>query len=226
MNTDVMDKVETLERALKVQRALVVACIGVLCAIVAFGSGRQPQEELTVRRLRIVDDRGTVRMILGYTKNGATQIRMYDEAGNGRLTMLASNVLNEVYIEDASGHDVPRAALGLNDRGPFLRLADGEGKVRGACTVTEQSAALMLAAVGEEESIGLYAEKDKPHLGIRDAKEMNRCLLGMYDRGPALVLADEKTNPRALVRLKDDEPSIRLLGNDGKDVWRAPEVQK
>lgn len=224
MACDALARLDRLEQTVRRQRCALVACVGTVVLVLAMATSTQPGREIDVRQLRIVDDQGNVRIALGYARD-SSYCRMYDKNGKARLGLLASQALSSVGVHGAD-EAIPQASLGLSEKGPYVWLADDQGKTRGALAVSKETAALTLSARGEEESISLLAEKSKPQLSFRNGEGTNRCVLGIFETGPALVLADKNAEPQGVFRLQGDAPVILLRDIHGKDVWRVPDAHK
>lgn len=217
-------RMEHLERMVLLQWLV----LGVVVLLAATGAAAvlvfQPWRDLTVERLRVVDRSGNERIRLSTADVGST-IQVTDELGTVRISLFATSDHSRVGVH---GDDAltPQATLGRNNKGPFVWLSDDGGDVRGSFTVTKENASLILSAAGEEESISLFAEPFTTHLRVRDRVGSTRCIVGMFESGPALVLADGREEPAAAFRLKDNSPLILLKDPSGNTLWRVPELPK
>ena len=112
-------------------------------------------------------------------------------------------------VEDENGN--VRAALGMGEDGPALRLFDEKGN----------------------PCVALFVLKDAPGLVLYDDSGRDRAVLGVLKDGPWFSLFDENGKERATLgtaktgtpggkAITYPESSLILFGRDGKAVWRAP----
>ena len=99
----------------------------------------RPAKELSVKKLRVVDDAGKDRIVLSADPVEA-DLTFFDPSGKSRLTIdVAKDRRPVLQFSDESNKESNRLTLGLEDEGhPALILYDGEGRNRVSFGIPKQ----------------------------------------------------------------------------------------
>jgi hypothetical protein len=85
-----VDRIERLEREMRRLRGWVLVLGIALVATFALGATQGTPDELTLRRLAIVDGDGKERIVARTLPDGEAEIRFYDKKGTGRVSVSTS----------------------------------------------------------------------------------------------------------------------------------------
>jgi hypothetical protein len=219
MNVDINSRLIDLERSERTHRVAIALLAALLAITVGLGVARSEPKELDLRVLRILDDEAKLRMMLSANADGA-DLHIVDADGKGRV-LLSAGKMTGVFVDD-DGDGVPRASIGCDKKGPYVRLADAKGDVRAALTTTASTAGLILKQPDNGGTIFARADSGKPLVEFRDKNDVNRCMVGIFEKGPAIVLADETPEIRGVFRLDKEGARLQVLDEKAKTLWRAP----
>ncbi len=101
------DRIERLEREMRRLRGWILVLGIALIAIFALGATRCTPDELTLRRLAIVDGDGKERIVAATTSDGMTSIAHYDSDGKMRIaTSTLPDGRAQIQVIDGEGHRV------------------------------------------------------------------------------------------------------------------------
>lgn len=128
---EMRDRLDRLERQLRRWRRGALALAGVTALAVAGAMAQPPAKELTVKKLRVVDDAGKDRIVLSADPVEA-DLTFFDPSGKSRLTIdVAKDRRPVLQFSDDANKESSRMTLGLEDEGhPALTLYDGSGRRR------------------------------------------------------------------------------------------------
>jgi hypothetical protein len=119
-------RLEKLERQNRRLKGLgLVFLLIVLSGLLLARTLHKPAHTLVVHRLELRDEAGK---LCGdwIVKNGATSLRLYDDAGKPRAALGLFGEVPGLWFYDAAGK--PRVALAVTGEGPGLGLIDAAGK--------------------------------------------------------------------------------------------------
>ncbi len=128
---EMRERLDRLERQVSRWRRGALAMVGVAALAVAGAMAEPPAKELTVKKLRVVDDTGRDRIVLSADPVEA-DLTFYDPSGKSRLTIdVAKDRRPVLQFSDDANKESSRMTLGLEDEGhPALTLYDGAGRRR------------------------------------------------------------------------------------------------
>lgn len=193
--------------------------IGGLVALVAFlviGATGQPAkvvDELRLKKMQIVDEKGATRIGLGTSEEGSPILAVFDEKGQHRIALsISDDGSTTMSLHDEKG--TRRAQLGLSKDGtPNLGLCNQKGDTRWMLAM-KADGTTGLDAYDEKGTIRVELALSKdgtPKLSFWDEKGMARAILGAADmESPD---GTKTTYP---------ESTLILLGPDGKQLWKTP----
>jgi hypothetical protein len=106
--------------------------------------------------------------------------------------------------------------------GEVVQIRDQQGKRSAVLTEYGRGGQLSLRDSQSDERMFLgYSGDGHPSVLMRNGKQC--VLLGFSDDGePGLWLADENGKWRSALRLSEKGPELKLVDEDGKDVFSAP----
>jgi hypothetical protein len=118
------ERMTRLEREVRIWKRAAIVTLFPIAALIAFSL---TPRNLVAKSLKIVDQEGTTRIVLGVDKDGPI-MGLSDEAGTTRAILFASKDDAAVQINDQKG--TPRARMAADKDGPQLLLVDQEGTPR------------------------------------------------------------------------------------------------
>jgi hypothetical protein len=144
------ERLTRLEREVRLWKRGATATMVLLVALFAFGPTTRMREaraadsgaqDLVVRSLKIVDEKGKQRAGLTVLEDGPN-LRLTDEKGKGRASLAVNEVGSALVLNDDKGK--LRAGLAVFKDGPALGLNDEKGKERAGIAVDEDGPKLRL----------------------------------------------------------------------------------
>jgi len=130
-------RLETLERRQRRTRYGLLGVLAVALLLVPANVERavaKPGDTITAKKLALLDDAGTVRVLLsaGKTVESGAQVSLFGRAGNPRV-ILATSGGPKLSLFDPSG--TPRVNVATrNDKEPLISIHDKAGKLMGSMT--------------------------------------------------------------------------------------------
>lgn len=170
----------------------------------------QALDELTVRRINIVDQDGKTRMVI------ANAERFPDPFARGKSVKRSIHTSAGLVFYDANGQEAGGLATAKNANGNdmvALILDYGYQPTDGIGIVKIES------ADGKSYAAGLTVADRRPYVAgpIESSEGISRIWLGNQNRNAALEVTDSKGNTRIRVGVDDqDVPVIEVLDADGK----------
>lgn len=174
------------------------------------GDGKQALDELTVRRINIVDQDGKTRLVI------ANSDRFPDPVVRGKPVKRSIHTSAGLVFYDGAGNEAGGLATSKNARGNdmvALILDYGYQPTDGVGIVKTES------ADGKSYAAGLTVADRRPYAPgpIKSSEGISRIWLGNQNRNAALEITDSKGNTRIRVGVDDkDAPVIEMLDADGK----------
>jgi hypothetical protein len=215
MMTD-LQRLETLEARLRQTEArLRVVHIGwvlslVLVLLLSTGARQVVSQSpmITAREIRLTDDTGEVRMLLGVSRPPGAGPFIILLGPSGEIRML----------------------LGVSELSPFpaepaIALFSGSTKSRISLSTTGGSPGLHMYDEAEQGRVLLTASnRGKSGLVLSDSSNKTRFDALIYESGaPILRAFDAAGRPRLMLGTGDDgNPVILMLNSSGNRVFRAP----
>jgi hypothetical protein len=127
---EILQRLERMERSLRRWRLGGLAALALAVVGVAAGALAEPQKELSVRTLKLVDRGGKERIILT-AEEGIPDMTFLDPAGKGRLTLDITEDRTPVLLFSESGEAKNGLSLGFGEEeGPMLQFYDHNGMKR------------------------------------------------------------------------------------------------
>ena len=170
----------------------------------------QVLDELTVRRINIVDQDGTTRMVI------ANADRFPDPIARGKSVERSIHTSAGLVFYDGNGQEAGGLATAKNANGGdmvALILDYGYQPTDGVGIVKLES------ADGKSYAAGLTVADRRPYEPgpIKSSDGISRIWLGNQDRNAALEITDSTGKTRIRVGVDDkDVPAIEMLDADGK----------
>ncbi|MFC1485469.1 hypothetical protein ACFL55_00400 [Candidatus Latescibacterota bacterium] len=191
--------------------------------------------EVRAKKFVLEDDNGEIRALLGFF-DGSTGLAFYDENGIPRIGLGIETGLffadeeNDVHLMlgPASKPYLQLSAenaeinLFMSSVGSHLEFKDEKGVSR-----------VILGKLGVQPTLFLYDENDsiRAALTIKQGKTAflmfndkgKHCVtLSAVEDGATLDLGDNNGNLRIRLSGEQNEKNLKILGPDGKVIWRAP----
>ncbi|OGV68097.1 MAG: hypothetical protein A2283_18845 [Lentisphaerae bacterium RIFOXYA12_FULL_48_11] len=197
-----------------------------------------PKDEIRTKVIRLVDDFGKVRAILGAgagepslsmsDKNGnicamfgveaeSAMLALTNADGKARATLCVTENMPALQLNDTNG--TARAALHLCNDAPMLNLYDENRVIRTSTTVADAGIGFEVHDVNGKTCAGLRTIDDKPRMDIIGTT--GSVTLGALKDGPALLLADRTPCIRAGIRVSGSTQVSELYDARGNRVWAA-----
>lgn len=194
---------QELARAKRRSRVTLVAAVMTMAGMVLLGAGNDAvQKVVRAEKFELVGSTGDIRARLGVDKKMGTALMLYDQNGNARAVLSATDPAAGLVLWDQDG--VIRCALNLLEKtGASLTLSDQNGISRTSLTVDERG---------------------NPSLGMIDQVGNPRALLSTTEGGsPSLSLTDQNGKPRfGLLEKANGTTTLLLFDQNGTAIWHAP----
>ena len=136
---EMRERLDRLEGQVRRWRRGALAASGLAALAIAGAMAEPPARELSVKKLRVVDDSGKDRIVLSADPVEA-DLTFFDPSGKSRLTIdVAKDRRPVLQFSDEANKECSRMTLGLEDEGhPALTLYDGEGRKRVAFGIAKK----------------------------------------------------------------------------------------
>lgn len=215
---DLQQQINALHRAVHGQRNLVIVlALGLLAALTwnVIGGTDAPRAwaqdkeavELTCRALKVVDDKGKVRLQLAYNQTGGV-IHLNNADGK---TVAALEADKDGGFVSVLGHDgKERAFVGVGDKqgGGLIYLKDNQGKNRANLLVYQDGNGGLLFRNADGRQEAFYGVSAKGLGGLIN--------LNSPDGKSRVILDCDKEGRGALEMINGDDKSEIFLGSSGK----------
>jgi hypothetical protein len=189
------------------------------------------QDSVRARRFELVDDRGTVRAVLGtQNESGAPGFLVSDSAGRPRLALHVSpDDVPAFDLLDASG--TPRVHVALDGEGaPVATLFGPSDRPAQALlgVTSDGSAHLRLVQPSGRTRLFLSLQPDgTPYLSLMDGEGQPKLSLALPTGNPALLMLDGEGRPRAVMSVtREDGPQFVVLSEEGELVWTSRDAPR
>lgn len=205
-------RLDRLERWNRVWKWSALVTLTALAAVEVQGMSARSSAnaELVTRKVRIVDEAGANRIVLGANEEGLLGIKIRDANGKLRGSWAVAPE-GDIRLEMTSRDETPRLSLGYGDKGVTgLEVYDPYGRVRADVCVDGYLNGQFRVWDGEERLRGSFSS-------IRDGRPS----LVFYRPGPK---AGEDGKPTMAFGVDaSGDAGLELLDREGQVTWRAPQ---
>jgi hypothetical protein len=247
--------IESLRREVRLLRGVVVALLAVSCVgLIAAAAAGWPNgrfNEITVHRINVVDDNGTLRLAISNAQHMPPPImhgkplKLPRSHVNGNPSFIFYNALGDEqggYIWGSKG-DYPAKysqftylssdqfeqndSLGLSyeDDGPGRRFASLEGAEQAEATPVTTLIDQMFAAMNSAKTPAERTAIEK-QFAMAHFKSYHRFFVGYNPDGSMVKLYDTVGRPRLVMIVQPDgTPKIQFLDAKGKVTYQIPSSQ-
>ena len=147
------DRIERLEREMQRLRSWILVLAIALIAGCALGAAQGMPDELTLRKLIIVDDDGKERIVAGRAGGGAVALTHYDRDGQARIAAVTFPT-GEANLSHYDGDGQMRIAAMTNANGEAaVSQLDRNGKVRISAQTLPDGSAMLGLNDGKEQPV-------------------------------------------------------------------------
>jgi hypothetical protein len=198
----------------------VVACLG---ALGAAGPPR-PSEEVTTKRLVVVDQNHQRRASLGLSSHGTAGLRLFDEAQRERVSLeVLPGAVPSLTFFGPDGRTLVWL-IAWPDVTTGLAFGDESGNAVALVSERNRMRLTMADANGVPRSEVVAGTDEVAGLLLTDADGMPRAELSLNeDEDPQLLFGDQYGSDRIRLALEKGLPVIELLDDMGNRVWGGPE---
>lgn len=248
-------EIESLKREVRVLRTLVILLLGLgAVALIGAVSAGWPSgrfDEITVHRINVVDNNGTLRLAISNAQHMPPPIMhgkplpLPRSHINGNPSLIIYNALGDeqggyvwgsegsypgkygqfTYMSSDQFEQNDDLGLTYEDDGPGRRSAGLEGEEQAEATPVSLLIDQMFAAMGRAKT---PAERSAVEKQFEQAhfKSYNRFFVGYNPDGSMVKLYDNVGRARLLMMVgTDGTPKIEFLGADGKVTYQIPSPQ-
>lgn len=152
----IVERLAKLERSNRQLKAGMGLCAAAVIAAAVIGAERAA-EPITARdSIRLVDDEGRLRMVLGCDKEG-TFLFLNDETGKMRTSIAAQSKQTYMNVKDEQGKT--RMVLVCDETGPSVKLKDATGTTLATLASDEEGGLVQIIdTTGKARVIGTTSD--------------------------------------------------------------------
>lgn len=187
-------------------------------------SNSSQHDEITTRKLKVVDQSGRIRCQISVNEQNATQLTLQTADGQVGVILGASDVSNGMVVNgwQGSGLDTSGITIAQNRKlGPSIAISHSNGQPAFSAQVINGASLLGMASskVGSKPQIELrVGSEQESTLQLLDKKHVARAMIGVTSQNqPSVGLVDRRGIGRISLQMdKSDVPQLALHGNTGR----------
>lgn len=179
-------------------------------------SGR---DERRMASLSFYDLAGQVRSVIGIDETGLPLVRLFDQAGQSRLSAVVQDGNGLLIVGEQGGRS---GVLGDLNGSPFLSLFDA-GRSRTRLQLAEDGSPSLALFDGDgRQSIAMTVDANQSPLMTFHEQGQVRAAFGVQQQTAVLNMADNERMRLVIGVAEDGRPSISFLNDAGQIVQELP----